>query len=67
MGDENQLTTLAGPLDALDDGLENESVVEVVFGLIYEKRTLTLNEQDGEKRAASATCTARSGCSWSVW
>ena len=61
MRDEDELTVLAGPRNALDDGLEDESVVEVVFGLINEERTLALNEQDGENRRALLPCRKRRG------
>ena len=36
MRDEDELAVQTDTLDALNDGLEDESVVEVVFGLINE-------------------------------
>ena len=48
VGNEDELALASDPSDALDYRLVNESIVQVVLGLVDEKRAGGLQEEDRE-------------------
>ena len=52
MGDEDHLATALDSLQGLDDRVVHERIVEIVFGLIDQKRPFALRQQDRQDRGA---------------
>lgn len=50
MRDQNQLSRRLDSPQSLNDGVVDESIVEVVFGLIDQQRVLALQKQDRQNR-----------------